>query len=385
MLNNKFITVVLLILLIVLAVFFFLRFINIKLKPNIVDTSKYLGKKINSLDIYDNKAEKIFVSPFNFGHTDFGRLILVNIDNHPTIKTVELVVQNDKKGAFVVIYYHNGKVESYINPYVTLNKKYLKPNSNWKIAGTQDFNFSFDDTKQGLFFALDVKTKKEENIYIRLKENKKILKHYSFLAAIGADLSEVKRFPFIYLKKAGFVPVENTEVEFKINNKPMEISKVPISVEGKKCFKIVYSLDPVPFFWNEERDGNFKINNKIDDVEYEFFNNLGFKEIKTMSYKANNHKSIYSFSPSLPIVSAMKDDTEIKGRFTMGIDNIDGIVGGEYLIKKKNGEISILFNPKKCWQPMPGTPWVSAYKYNAIVKILSNEDYSIKSEWTIAN
>ncbi len=356
---------------------------NIKLEPNIVNVDKYLSEKVNSLNIYDNRAEKVFVSPFNFGHTDFGRLILVNIDDHPTIKTVELVVQKDRKGAFVVVYYHNGKVENYINPYVTLNKKYLKPNSDWEIAGTQDFDFSFDDTKQGLSFTLDFKTKKNEHIQIKLKEKQINLKHYSFLAAIGAELKEVKRFPFIYLKKAGFVPIKNTEVEFKIDNKPIEISKVPITIEGKKCFKIVYSLEPSPFFWNEERNGNFKINNKIDNVEYKFVDNSGFQEIKTMTYKANNHKAVYNFSPPLPFISAMKDNIAIEGKFTMGIDDIDGVVGGEYLVKKKNGKISILFNPKKCWQPMPGSPWVSAYKYNAIIKILSNEDYSIKSEWSI--
>ncbi len=358
---------------------------NMKLDPNAVNVNTYLTEKVNALDIYDNEAEKIFVSPFNFGHTDFGRLILVNIDNHPTIKTVELVVQRNKKGAFVVVYYHNGKVESYINPHVLLNKKYLKPNSDWEIAGAQDFDFTFDDTKQGLFFTLNFTTKKNEHIQIKLKANQPILKHYSFLAAIGADLKEVKRFPFIYLKKAGFVPIENTEVEFKINNKPIEISKVPITVEGQKCFKIVYSLEPLPFFWNEERNGNFKINNKIDNVEYKFVDNSGFREIKIMTYKANNHKAVYSFSPALPLISAMKDNIEVEGKFTMGIDDIDGIIAGEYSILKKNEEVSIGFKPQKCWQPMPGSPWVSAYKYNAVVKILSSEDYSIKFQHRIGS
>ncbi len=356
---------------------------NINLKPNAVEVNKYLSKKINTADIYDNNnPEKRFVRPFNFGHTDFGRLILVNIDKHPTIKTVELVVQKDKKGAFVVVYYHNGKVENYINPHVSLNKKYLKPNSDWEIAGTQDFAFSFDDTKQGLSFTLDFKTRKNEHIRIKLKTNQINLKHYSFLAAIGADLSEVKRFPFIYLKKAGFIPVENTEVEFKINNKLMQVSKVPVRVEGKKSFKIVYSLEPVPFFWNEEQNDIFKLNDKIENVEYEFVDNAGFKEIKTMTHKANNHKAVYRFSPAFPCISALKNNTEVTGKFTMGIDDIDGIVAGKYSVQK-NGAISINFKPKECWQPMPGNAWVSAYKYHAKIKILSNDNYSIKSHWTI--
>ncbi len=361
----------------------FLGGCDLKLEPNAVDANKYLNRKVNLSDIYDNDKEKIFVSPFNFGHTDFGRLLLVSIDDHPTIKTVELVVQKDKKGAFVVVYYYNGKVESYLNSHVSLNKKYLKPNSDWEIAGIQNFDFSFDDTKQGLFFALNFKTKKNEHIQIKIKENQPILQHYSFLAAIGADLKEVKRFPFIYLKKAGFIPVENTEAEFKINSKSMQISKVPIAVEGKKSFKIVYSLEPTPFFWNEERSGIFKVNDKTENVAYEFINDSNFKEIKAIKYKANNHKAIYRFSPAFPLISAIKNNTEVKGKFTMGIDNIDGIVAGEYFLQKKNGEILISFEPKKCWQPMPGNDWVSAYKYNAVIKLLSNDNYSIESKWAI--
>ncbi len=372
----------LLIPLLILIVSFFLG-CNIELEPNAVNVREYLDKGVTSLDIYDNTAEKVFISPFNFGHTDFGKLILINIDDHPTIKTVELVVQEDEKGAFVVVYYHNGKVENYINHSVTLNEKYLRPNSDWEIAGTQDFDFTFNNTKQGLSLTLDIQIKTGAHINIKIKENRQALKHYSFLAAIGADLSEVKRFPFIYLKEAGFIPVENTDIDFKIDDKLMEITKVPISVESEKCFKIVYSLEPLPFFWNEKRNGNFEIENKIDNVEYEFFDNSGFQEIKGITYNANKHKSTYRFSPFFPSISAMKNNTEVNGKFSLGIDDIDGIVGGIYSVKKEKGDILIKFEPKKCWQPMPGKDWVSTYIYNSIIKIISNDSLNIKSEWII--
>lgn len=356
---------------------------NIELESSAVDTNTYLNQGITSSDIYDTNAEKIFISPFNFGHTDFGKLILIHINNHPTIKTVELVVQKDKKGAFVVVFYHNGKVENYINPGVTLDKKYLKPNFDWVIAETQDFDFTFEDTKQGLAVTFDVKIKTGEHIKIKLKENQTTLKRYAFLATIGADLNEVKRFPFIFLSNAGFIPIENTEIDFKIDDKSMQITKVPIKVEGEKCFKVVYSLNPLAFFWNEERNANFKIEHKTDDIVYELFDNSGFQEIKSITYNANNHKSTYRFSPSFPLISAMKNNTEVNGKFSLGVDNIEGIIGGEYTVKKENENILIKFEPKKCWQPMRGKDWVSAYTYNAIVRVISNDSLNIKSEWII--
>lgn len=114
--------------------------------------------------------------------------------------------------------------------------------------GEQDFDFSFENTKNGISFALDITIKSGQRIKIKLQENNADVKRYSFLAAIGADLSEVKRFPFIYLREAGFIPVEGTEVSFDIDGKMMELTKVPIKVEGRKCFKTVYSLAPLPFF-----------------------------------------------------------------------------------------------------------------------------------------
>lgn len=43
---------------------------NIELESSAVDTNTYLNQGITSSDIYDTNAEKIFISPFNFGHTD---------------------------------------------------------------------------------------------------------------------------------------------------------------------------------------------------------------------------------------------------------------------------------------------------------------------------
>lgn len=265
--------------------FIFLTGCNIKLSSYAVDPEKYLNADNTSAGVYQKSAKGQFYNPFNFSHTDFGRLILISIDDHPLIKTVELVVQNDKRGAFVVVYYHNGKVENYITPHLSIDKKYLKPNADWEIAGEQDFEYVFEDTKYGISFALDITIKNGQRIRIGLRENNADVKRYSFLAAIGADLSKVKRFPFIYLREAGFIPVEGTEVSFEIDGKKMELTKVPIKIEGEKCFKVVYSLTPLPFFWNEERNTylspekttDTKIYQK-DNAVYSFANNNGHKE-----------------------------------------------------------------------------------------------------------
>jgi len=203
-------------------VFICLSGCEIKLESHVVDANKYLEFDITPAEVYQNRVKGFFYNPFNFSHTDFSRLILISINDHPSIKTVELVVQKDNRGAFVVVYYKNGKVDNYINSHLSIDKKYLKPNADWDIAGERDFDFLFEDTKNGISFALDIVIKNGQRISIKVQENQEDAKRYSFLAAIGADLREVKRFPFIFLKEAGFIPVEGTEVSFKIDGKKFQ-------------------------------------------------------------------------------------------------------------------------------------------------------------------
>jgi len=363
---------------------------NIKIKPNVVHPDDYLSEKEHSKEIYKKNVSTMWINPFNFSHTDFGKLILVSIDNHPKIKTVELVVQNNDKGAFVVVYYHNGMVETYPNPNLSINRKYLKPNKDWKIMPERDFEFVLDNTSKGINFKLKVSIRENTKISISIKENSSQTKQYSFLAAIGADLSEVKRFPLIYLRKAGFVPVEKTKTSFKVNDIEMELTKVPIDVENQSCYKTVFSFSPQAFFWNEERDTILNLTTTYDkhnlqstNLEYLPTLNNGHTEIKAIVYKTEKHNVKYTFSPVFPDINALKNGMDVKGKFTINVDEIEGVIGGSYKIEKNNDKIIIYIEPEKCWQPMPGKDWVSAYHYKAIINPISKEKYSIKSEWTI--
>lgn len=86
----------LLILTIILASIF-LAGCNIKLSSSAVDPKEYLNVHNIPVEMYHKNTKEQFINPFNFSHTDFGKLILTSIDDHPSIKTVELVVQNDNK------------------------------------------------------------------------------------------------------------------------------------------------------------------------------------------------------------------------------------------------------------------------------------------------
>ena len=224
---------------------------------------------------------------------------------------------------------------------------------------------------------LDIIIKNNTHISISVNNNSTQTKQYSFLAAVGADLSDVKRFPLIYLRQAGFLCLDDTKIDFKINDITMQPTKVPIKVENRSCYKTVYSFSPQAFFWNEERDTILNlttlkiIKNQSENLKYLTTVNNGYSEIKNIIYKTENHKAKYNFMPKFPDINALKEGVAICGKFTIDIDEIQGVIGGIYKISKHNNQIEIYFEPEKCWQPMPGKDWISTYKYKAIINAKS--------------
>ena len=363
---------------------------GMRLSPLAVDPGKYLRTCKMPQDIYEKSGTELFYNPFTFNHDDFGRLILIRIDGHHEIHAVELIVQDENKGAVVVVYYHNGKVENYLNQLFSSEKEYVKLDKNWKIIEDQEFEYIFKDTPKGINFDLDIKINGERRIKINLQENRKEEKRFSVLATVGAELREVKRFPFIYLKEAGLIPVEGTEVSFELDGRKMELSKPPVKVEGKHRFRSVFSFSRLPFFWNEEQD-SYLSPEKLDNTQtfmkgnavYSFSDNNSHKEIETITYNAHGHSSSFRFSPAFPDIASLKAGSKINGKFCLGVDDIDGVIGGKYSVINRDGEISIDFQPEKCWGPIGNKNWVSAYHYHAKLKLAEDNKFKLQSNWIV--
>ena len=49
-------------------------------------------------------------------------------------------------------------------------------------------------------------------------------------------------------------PLEGATVNFEINEESLNVPKIPIKVYENTCYKIIYSLERIPFFWNEEQE-----------------------------------------------------------------------------------------------------------------------------------
>jgi len=363
---------------------------DMKLSSSAIDSDKYLGTASTSSNAYEHNSSGLFYNPFNFNNDDFGRLILFRIKDHPIIESVELIVQDENKGAYVVIYYHDGKVENYLNPSFASDKSYVKLDVDWKIIENHNFTYVFKDTPNGLLFSLDIMIYNDQHINIKLKENQKNIRRFSMLAEVGADLYNVKRFPIIYMRNAGLVPINSAEVSITINGKIIEVSKPPIKVENEKRYRIAYALTRLPFFWNEERsayldgeDISDSLTVQINNTVYSLLNNDGFTEIESINHKVSGHSAKYKFSPSFPDIGSLRIGSKVFGKYTIGIDEIGGVIGGNYSVINSDSIIFIDIIPEKCWGPIGNKNWASKYHYQAELSPIMNGKFIIKSEWTI--
>ena len=363
---------------------------GMRLLPGAFDPEKYLGSDKIPSDVYQENPEGLFYTPFNFSHDDFGRLILIRISDHPEIEAIELIVQNDNKGAVVVIYYHHGKVENYLTPSFSNNKEYIKLDENWELIENHDIEYHFEDTPKGIVFTLDIKTTQGLHIKIKLQENRKEEKRFSVLATVGSELKTVKRFPLVYLKDGGLIPIDGTDVHVELDGKKMDLSKPPVKVEGEQRYRSVYSFSRLPFFWNEEQD-DYITPEKLDhgltfqkeNSFYTLSDNQGYKEIEKILYEANGHSAGFSFSPAFPDIASLKVGSKIKGKFCIGIDDIDGIIGGKYAVQNRDQVITIKFHPEKCWGPIGNRNWVNDYYYLATLTPKADNKFKLKSAWQL--
>ena len=101
--------------------------------------------------------------------------------------------------------------------------------------------------------------------------------------------------------------------------------------------------------------------------------NNSHPEIRCVKRIDSNSEMRIAFSPAIPDIVSLKIDTEIEGHFSISVDEVKGIMGGVYSVKKNKDGVIFKMNPQKGWQPMPGKLWMKTYFWNCDIKIVENK------------
>ncbi len=373
----------------------FLKRKNVKIKDVVVDHYKYLGKRNNSLKIYESSPKNMIFSPFNITTDHIDRLMLINFEEDPIYYAIELQIFRiaGEKLPMVIMYRKDDLMDIYYtNEAIIEYRKKLFEDIWTNVSFNQleeiDFRFQIDD--MGLDAYLFLKDKLEKDIELKIKENTPGRELTAMLTPIVTANKKPQYFPIVYLNEFSMVIKKDTEIFIKIHGFLRKPDEIPVRMNGMYVYLARYSLEPIIGNWNNSFSGNLNpilINssnlNKIsENLTYEIFNNEGYYEIEKISGKDDvGHTISFEFSPAIPNIIALKSNMKIKGKFSCCINDIKGIFAGEYYINRVGDIISLNIQPIKGWQPFPGKLWLKTYKWTANIDIIDNDNVRIQSYW----
>jgi hypothetical protein len=373
----------------------FLRGYNVKVKDTKVKYKIYLRKKQNNVKIYKGRIGKLLIFPFNMTFDEIDRLILINFEGDAFYYALELQIfkLDNNEYPLVILYRKDDLIDIYYtNPKVIENRgEIMKDIINYvSFNQPENIDFKLNVDEFGLDSSLYLKDKFNRLIEFTIREYIFGRKLTAMLLPISTERKKPQYFPIVHLMKFGIVIKQNTKISIKIGAEERIPSELPFKMNGMRNYLIRYSLNPIICNWNNAYEGNLPIiiadnetstlthNNSI----YTLYNNNGYIEIKKILGKDKKSNELYfEFSPAIPNLLALKDNIELKGRFSCCVNDKGGIFAGSYLINTTENKISIKILPIKVWQPFPGSLWFKTYQWNSKIVIEEDKNIRLNSGW----
>lgn len=363
------------------------RYLVVNTKDSVVNQRTYLGNHRNSADIYDRPSHGQFCSPLNVTVDPMDRLMLVDIMDDPEYKSIELQIFDDARGRGArVILYHQADIPAdfYYTSEAFAGK--VRPGG---TSALRDMEYHFDITASGLDAALKMKDHRGKSVEFRIKEASRQEASKGFLAPIGGGTAiTFDAFPFFHLKGARFVPRAGTEIAVRIDGRDRTPAQVPIPVNWKSAYLCRYTTEPILGLWNRPCDGPLaprrpgqQLSYQEGRTRYELVDNAGHREIREMIGFSDKHSVSFEFSPPIPDLLGLKDGIELDGRFSAGADEVQGIVAGDYHVKRHGDAVEMEIRPLEGWQPMPGTSWVRTWIWRSTMTRGADDAVSMRAAW----
>jgi hypothetical protein len=363
------------------------KFLMISTKDTIVNTRRYLGNSSNPAEIYGYPPDGLYYSPMNINITPMDKLMLVDIEDDPYYKSIELQTFDDSRGqgARVLLYPHKGPADVYY----TNSDFEIRLSENADYTTDPDIEYHFEVTGSGLDAFLKMKDNKGRPVGFSVQETLRKEWSRGFLAPIGGnDAVTFTYFPFFHMKNMNFVLRSGTEISVYIDGVQRKPKRLPIPVDWEFVYLSRYTDEPVMVSWNKAFSGELhpvKASGMPAEKGavscFELVNNNGHHEIRKMTESDKKHKVFFDFSPPVPDLVCLKNDVDLNGRFCAGVDNIGGILAGTYNIKRQEGLILMEIRPAKGWQPIPGRKWVKTWIWKGAISVQPDSTVTMKSFW----
>lgn len=345
-------------------------------KSSSVDEFRYLKDIPLGKDIYVDEVKRDLVCPFNLDIEPMDKLILFDVEDDPLYETIELQEFDDEisKGLVILLYRKDNEVDVYYTK--GIKHDFYKGSKNGINQMFTPEQYIFEKRDDQFIFNLEFNDKDGKKILVKATETNPDKKYFNILAPAGDMIDNFTSFPLFFMQETAFLEKNYSTIEIEIGGENRQPVFIPIAINNKFVYLSRYCLDPVAVSLNENYKGVVK------PTENDLLINTNRYEIKGLSSSKYDHNASIKFSPAIPEILSLKNGVKIEGRFSTSVDNTTGILAGDYLIEKNNGEVTLSLAPKKGWQPMPGKKWFKKYKWISTVN--NNEStVTVDSKWIL--
>ncbi|MHA1459473.1 MAG: hypothetical protein ACTSQR_07415 [Promethearchaeota archaeon] len=374
---------------------FILKSSNVKLKFIPIDHHKYLGKRENSLKIYDGPPRNMILSPFNMTFDPIDRLLIVNFEEDPIYYGIELQIfcKIDKEFPLVIMYRKDNMMDIYYtNEVVIKGRKEMITDlfTNVSFNRLEDIEYKFHFDEMGLDAYLFLKDKLEKEIEFKIKEKTPGRELTSILTPFITSNKNLNFFPIVFLNKFGMVIKNNTDIFVKIHGFLRDTTQMPVRMNKMSYYSARYSFEPLFCNWNNNFSGiidpiilNAPTLNITDkNISFSLVKNSDYYEIKKISgCDEEDHTVSFEFSPAIPNLLTLKNNVKLNGKFSCIIDEIKGIFAGKYYLTRTGDTIEFIIHPTKGCQPFPGKLWLKTCEWTSKIQFHDINDIKINSYW----
>ena len=363
-------------------------------ESNPVNEEKYLGDRKNTPYIYE-EGKNIYIYPlikFKDEQVIIEKLCLIDFKGDTIYKAIELqqVKQENIIHYIVLMGRYDDEAEIYYTKGLKINKdSYMSLLNKVSLYEVDSIKVSFDVTEKGIDVNLSLIDRQNINVEFKIKENKNKIDYFGLIAPVGNASKNPDKFPVIYLKKFNMVQQKGTEIYVKIDGSNLKPIKLFPLCNFKRIYMARYSqfnnikelnndytgiIEPIEVTLDVQEI-------QIDNCIYLIKTNNGHPEIECVKRIDSNSEMKITFSPAIPDIISLKVDAKVEGHFSISVDEVKGIMGGVYSVKKNKDGVIFKMNPQKGWQPMPGKLWMKTYFWNCDIKIVENKLH-VKSKWS---
>jgi hypothetical protein len=368
----------------------------VTLQPSIVEPDEYLGTRENPASIYEPRPEPSLLPIFDVRFEPMERLALVNFSDDPVYNGIELQTFDTRDGgesALALLWRRDGVVDVYMTPNHRMDelaRRSLESLLNRITVQPASFEYRLNVTEHGLDAALSIRDREGRDVRFAVVETRGTPRLGALIAPVGAQVERPAYLPIVFLDDFALVRRRGARIEISIDGARRTPEKMTRLVRGPASYFTRYSTRVVIANWNERREallhplpvppGATEV--RDGNLSYRLAWNAGAPEIATLVAHAGSDRLTLRFAPALPAIQAMRPGVRVDGRFVINVNDVDGVVAGEYQVRRIGDGVHLVIQPLDAWQPpiLDGAPWVASYRYEAVVTAAPGGMH-LKGQW----